>query len=190
MHISVKSFDFYFFIFWLSNVLPVNTKSLFKLPSGLSNIFLIATAADNYIYKVGSFATEIRFQNKWLVPILEFKGVHPLFFHKHFPHFVVLKIALFDERYEEHKSLFKLDGCLLKSINLCSANILPKWLYVLIMSRTRFRVNPHSIVAWISRNSLLETGAKSEVLSDCNGTRTHNHIFPHISLTFETRLDY
>ena len=35
-------------------------------------------------------------------------------------------------------------------------------LYVLVMSRTRFRVNPHSIVAWISRNSLLEAGAKSE----------------------------
>ena len=28
----------------------------------------------------------------------------------------------------------------------------------------------------MSRNSLLETGAKSEVLSDCNGTRTHNHL--------------
>ena len=37
------------------------------------------------------------------------------------------------------------------------------WLYVLAMSRTRFRVNPHSIVAWMTRNSLLETGAKSEV---------------------------
>ena len=36
-------------------------------------------------------------------------------------------------------------------------------LYVLIMSRTHFRVNPHSIVAWLSRNSLLETGAISEV---------------------------
>ena len=36
-------------------------------------------------------------------------------------------------------------------------------LYVLAMSRTRFGVNPHSIVAWMSRNSLLETGAKSEV---------------------------
>ena len=64
-------FDFYFFIFRLSNVLSVNTKSLFELSSGLSNIFLIATAADNYIYKVGSFAIEIRFQNKWLVPILK-----------------------------------------------------------------------------------------------------------------------
>ena len=62
-----------FFIFRLSNVLSGNNKSLFKLSSGLSNIFLIATAADNYIYKVGSFAVEIRFQNKCLVPILEFK---------------------------------------------------------------------------------------------------------------------
>ena len=36
-------------------------------------------------------------------------------------------------------------------------------LYVLIMSRTRFRVNPHSTVVWTSRNSLLEAGANSEV---------------------------
>ena len=36
-------------------------------------------------------------------------------------------------------------------------------LYVLVMSRTRFRVKLHSIVAWMSRNSLLETGAVSEV---------------------------
>ena len=37
------------------------------------------------------------------------------------------------------------------------------WLYVLVMSRMRFRVNLHSIVAWMSRNSLLETGAISEI---------------------------
>ena len=37
------------------------------------------------------------------------------------------------------------------------------WLYVLIMSRTRFWVNLHSIFAWMSRNSFLETGAISEV---------------------------
>ena len=49
------SFDFYFFVFRLSNVLSVNTESLFRLSSGLSNIFLIATAAGNYIYQVGSF---------------------------------------------------------------------------------------------------------------------------------------
>ena len=46
------------------------------------------------------------------------------------------------------------------------------WLYVLIMWRTRFRVNPHSIVAWMSSNFLLE----ADVKSDCNWTRTHNHL--------------
>ena len=37
------------------------------------------------------------------------------------------------------------------------------WLNVLIMSRTRSRVNLHSIVAWMSKKSLLKTGALSEV---------------------------
>ena len=46
-------------------------------------------------------------------------------------------------------------------------------LHVLIMSCTRFRVNPHSIVAWMSRNSLLEVGAKSEVQVTATG---HNHV--------------
>ena len=36
------------------------------------------------------------------------------------------------------------------------------WLYVFIMSRTISKVNPHSTVAWMSRNSLLEAGAISE----------------------------
>ena len=34
-------------------------------------------------------------------------------------------------------------------------------MYVLVTSRTRFRVNPHSIVAWMSRNSLIEACARS-----------------------------
>ena len=34
------------------------------------------------------------------------------------------------------------------------------WLYVFIMSCMHFRVNSHSIVAWMSRNSLLRIGAK------------------------------
>ena len=45
----------------------------------------------------------------------------------------------------------------LKIINIIN------WLYVIIMSLTRFRVNLHSMVAWISKNSLLETGAIPEV---------------------------
>ena len=48
------------------------------------------------------------------------------------------------------------------SVKCFFSNKLYYWLYVLVMSRTRFRVNPHSIVAWISRNSLPEAGAKSE----------------------------
>ena len=36
-------------------------------------------------------------------------------------------------------------------------------LFVFIVSYTYFRVNLHSIVAWMSRNSLLETGTISEV---------------------------
>ena len=44
-----------------------------------------------------------------------------------------------------------------------------KWLYVLIVSRTGFRVNPHSIFASMSRNSLLQTGAISEVKVTATG---------------------
>ena len=43
------------------------------------------------------------------------------------------------------------------------------WLYVPDLSRTRFRMNPHSIVAWMSRNFLLEAGAKSEVWVTATG---------------------
>ena len=51
------------------------------------------------------------------------------------------------------------------------------------MSRTHFRVNPHSIVAWMSSNSLLEAGSKSEgevaVISEhfCGWSISH-FVFP------------
>ena len=43
-------------------------------------------------------------------------------------------------------------------IELCSEylSVRCNWLYILINSRTRFRVNPHSLVAWMSRNFLIE----------------------------------
>ena len=49
-------------------------------------------------------------------------------------------------------------------LELCSDYLSVRciWLYILVMPRTRFRVHPHSIFAWMSRNSLLEAGAKSE----------------------------
>ena len=37
------------------------------------------------------------------------------------------------------------------------------WLYVLVLSCNNFTVNPHPRFAWISKNSLLETGAISEI---------------------------
>ena len=37
------------------------------------------------------------------------------------------------------------------------------------MSRSRFRVNPHSTFVWMSGNFLLETGAKSEVYMTATG---------------------
>ena len=54
------------------------------------------------------------------------------------------------------------------------------------MSRTCLRVNPHFIVAGMSRNSLLEAEIWS--LSDFNWTQTHNHLvckrtFNHLAFT-------
>ena len=48
---------------------------------------------------------------------------------------------------------------------MCSEYLSPRsiWLYVPVMSRTHFKVNPDSIVAWMSRNSLLEVAAEYEV---------------------------
>ena len=50
-------------------------------------------------------------------------------------------------------------------IELCSEYLSVQCilLYILVMSHTRSRVNPHFIVAWMSRNSLLEAGMKFEV---------------------------
>ena len=117
----------YFFIFRLSNSLSVNTESLLKMSSGLFNIFLIETAADNYIYKVGSFVIEIEFQSNSLVPILEFKKFNLYNIIATKGTFLVFQFfGLFVEKFEERKSLFKLNGCLLQSINSCLVDILPK----------------------------------------------------------------
>ena len=37
------------------------------------------------------------------------------------------------------------------------------WLDVFVILRTKFRLNPQSIVVWLLRILLLETGAKSEL---------------------------
>ena len=43
------------------------------------------------------------------------------------------------------------------------------------MSHTRFRVNLFTLVAWLSRNSLLEM-RNTFSLSDCSEIQTHNHL--------------
>ena len=64
------------------------------------------------------------------------------------------------------------------SLNLiCSFVDIPNfdiWQYVLVMSRTRFRVKPHSIVAWMSRNA--QSRREIWSLSDYNWTRTHSQL--------------
>ena len=64
------------------------------------------------------------------------------------------------------------------------------WLYVLLMSRTHFRVKPHSIFPWMSSNSLLFARNTRNIysLSDWNGTRNYNHLVPKRTLKHLAKL--
>ena len=50
------------------------------------------------------------------------------------------------------------------------------WLYVIIMSRTRFRVNLLSIVCPNFKELLARSRCHTWSLSDCSGIRTDNHL--------------
>ena len=50
------------------------------------------------------------------------------------------------------------------------------WLYVMIMSRTIFRVNPHSIVCLNVKKFLARYRSHILTLSDINGIWTQNHL--------------
>ena len=115
-------FDFYFFIFRSSNLLSVNIPSLFLSCPPVCPIYF-SLQPPQIIYKVGSFIDEVWFQDKWLVPILEFKefNLYNIIATKQFfQYFVVLKVGLFVKKFEVHKILPKFDVCLLQSINLFS----------------------------------------------------------------------
>ena len=60
---------------------------------------------------------------------------------------------------------------LAKMIELCceKLSVWCIWLYVLIVSPMCFRVKPPSAVAWMSRNSLLKTGMKTELWGTATG---------------------
>ena len=49
-------------------------------------------------------------------------------------------------------------------------------LYVIIMSRTSFRVNPHSIVCLNVKELLARSRRHIWSLSDSNGIRAHSHL--------------
>ena len=56
------------------------------------------------------------------------------------------------------------------------------------MSRTRFRMNPHSIVAWMSRNSLLKAGPKYEVQEQFESSYGSSRLeFIHFILSITTK---
>ena len=56
------------------------------------------------------------------------------------------------------------------------------------MSRTRFRVNPHSIVASMSRNSLLEAGAKTDFNYSANTIHSPIYSVNNIFICFSVTL--
>ena len=69
--------------------------------------------------------------------------------HSNWPRFLLFDLAFSPQTMQWY-------GCIMLSCILLRTR--------LVMSRTcRFRVNPHSIFVWTSRNSLLETGGKSGV---------------------------
>ena len=135
------SFDFYFFIFRSSKLLPVNIPSLFLSCPPVCPIYS-SLQPPQIMYKVGSFIDEVWFQDKWLVPILEFKEFtlyNIIATKQFFPYFVVLKVGLFVKKFEEHKILPKFGACLLQSINLFST------VFVMRMSRKRSLLPLNSI---------------------------------------------
>ena len=81
-----------------------------------------------------------------------------------FPVFLVVKMTMSHQNQNLQKKFKTFPKIMINIFWYCyTAQHIFHWLYVLVMSRTRFRVNRHSIVPWMSRNSLLEAGAKSEV---------------------------
>ena len=50
------------------------------------------------------------------------------------------------------------------------------WMYVIIMSRTSFRLNPHSVVLLNVKKLLARSRRHIWSLSDSNVIRTHNHL--------------
>ena len=86
-------------------------------------------------------------------------------------------------KFSEEISYFAHEYCFFLILNLKKM----LFLIVLAMTHTRFRVNPHSMVTWMSRNFLLE--AEIWRLSDCNWTWTQNHLVVNWTLNHLAKLE-
>ena len=62
------------------------------------------------------------------------------------------------------------------------------WMYLLLMSRTRFRVNPHSVVPGMSKKILARNNRDLWRLSDCSDIQSHNHLVCKKTLNHLTKL--
>ena len=62
------------------------------------------------------------------------------------------------------------------------------WLYVIILSRTNFRVNPHSIVCLNVNELFARSRGHIWSLSDSNGIRTHSHLVCKRTLNYLAKL--
>ena len=63
------------------------------------------------------------------------------------------------------------------SFKYISSTTVRIWLYVIVMSRTSFRVNPHPIVCLNVKELLARSRHYIWSLNDSNVIRTHNHLF-------------
>ena len=77
------------------------------------------------------------------------------------------------------------------SLNRCILRIgnAKIWLCVFVMSHASLKVSLLCVVAWMSKNALLETGAISKIFSDCNGIQTHNILVRKGTLNHIVNLD-
>ena len=95
-----------------------------------------------------------------------------------------------DHRNEKRLKIFPLRTRTV-SLNRCTLGIgnAKIWLCVFVMSHTSLKVSLLSVVAWMSKNALLETGAISKIFSDCNGIQTHNILVRKGTLNHIVNLD-
>ena len=102
--------------------------------------------------------------------------------HQCFPGNLMLHVLIdLNSKSNQNLAVFRQKQILRSNRHKKLQNHLPIDCMFLSCSRTRFRVNPDPLVAWMSRNSLLKTGVISQVsmtakLSGCGFESCCNHL--------------